>query len=105
MRTPEDGIRRELHTADDHQRVQQLVDSGLAQLGERRMRGAADRTQPHAQRPAGRKPKTVIRRLAVDQELDARWRLLVRALGAVAPPLLADDVEQADPLLAAAPQP
>ena len=66
----------QLHAAHHHQRVEQLVDRRLPQLGKRRVRGAARRDQPHAQDAAGGDAEPVVGRLAVDQVAHARRRAL-----------------------------
>ena len=105
MRASELGILGQLQAAHHHQGVEQLVDGRLAQLGERRVRGAPRGHEPHAQHAARGQAEAVVGRLAVDQEPHAGRRQLVGHLGAVAAALLAHHVEQADAPLARQPQP
>ena len=100
MRAAEQRIVRQRHAANHHQRIEQLVDRRLAELGKRRVRRAPVGVQPHAQEAARRRAETVVGRLAVDQKANAVRRLLVGDAGAVAAPLLADDEQQRDSRLA-----
>src|SRR4029453_11843800 len=68
------------------------------------MRGAPCRGEAHAQITARRRRQSVVRRLAIDQEL-ALIRNRVRRGSAVAAPLLTDDKQQTDASLAIRAQP
>ena len=54
VRAAEERIGRELEAPQLHQRVEQLLDRGLAELGIRRMGGAARGAQPRPEDPARR---------------------------------------------------
>src|SRR5262245_36880095 len=99
MGSSEYGIFGQRNTAKHHQRVEQLVDSRLAQLREGRMGGAATRSQLDAQHATRRDAQPVVRWLAVDQKPDAFRRVVVRDARAVAATLLPRDEEHRNPRL------
>ena len=96
MRSPEQRVLRQLHTAEHHQRVEQFVDGRLTQLGERGMRCPSLRLQTHAQDAARGGTQPVVGRLAVDQEPDAFGSALVGHTGAVTATFLTDNEQQAE---------
>ena len=97
MRPAEHRVRRQRHLAQRDERIEQLVDRRVAQLGKRRMRGAAGRAQLDAQDPARRGAEAIVGRLAVDQKpAQAAGVRAVGDLRAVAAALFADDKQQAD---------
>ena len=90
VRAPEQRILGQRDAAKHHQRVEQLVDRRLAELGKRRMRGASARAQPHAEHAARREPEAVVGRLAVDRgtarrPARGRWRHARRRCRALRP--------------------
>ena len=103
VRAAEVGIGRQRDASQLDERIDQLVDRRFAQLGKRRVRRAPARHQPEPQGAARRQRQPVVGRLAVDEEPRTRRREVRRAR-AVAAALLADDEQQADALLAGAPQ-
>jgi hypothetical protein len=97
---PSTSIFGQRHAAKHHQRVEQLVDGRLAQLGKRGVRGTAVGLQPDAQRAARRRAEPVVGRLAVHEEAHARGRLPVGRAGAVAAAFLAHHEQQPEPSFA-----
>ena len=105
VRLSEHRIGRQRDRPQLDQRVDQLVDRRLAELGKRRVRGAAAGAQPEPEDAARREAETVVGRLAVDQKPRAAIAAaVVRHARAVAAALLADDEHQADARFAVAPQ-
>ena len=99
MRRAQHRIRRQLDRAQRHERVDQLVDGRFAELGKRRVRGAAGRAKLQSKNAARGESQPVVGRLAVNQE-PGSVRRLVRDLRAVAAALFADHEQQADTRLA-----
>ena len=83
--------------AQHHQRVEQLVDRRLAELGKRRVRRAAARAQPHATaRRASRAPSRLSVGSPLIRNLTPPGACAFADARAVAAALLADDEQQAD---------
>ena len=105
MRPAEHRILGQDDRAQLHERVDQLVDRRLAELGKRRMRRAPRGAQLQPQDAARREPQPIVGRLAVDEI--AALLLGRRSVGdarAVAAPLLADDEDEGDARFPVAPQ-